>query len=101
MVRCRPTKQTADIDLAFFQAAKADVAVEQKVHFQVGGEGDVTGMDFEAEPPPAVFLRLQTAAIGLHEPSAKTIVAPALIFAQRAAAPPEMLGQQRVHGEPR
>ena len=38
-----------------FDAIDADVIVRRHVHFQIGGEIHVGGVDFQAEPAPAVF----------------------------------------------
>jgi len=55
-------KQTADIDLTVRQPAKADVAIRQTVHFQVGFQWHLPGVSLKTQPAPSTIHSLNAPA---------------------------------------
>ena len=72
----RAAEKTADVDLVVGQSGEADVAVLDDMHFEIGLERQVAGVNFEAEPMPAVDGRLRAATIGADGAFAELICAP-------------------------
>ncbi len=96
------SEQTANIRPTILEAAKTDVTVSRKVHFQIRVELDIPRMDLQAEPAKTRRRsRLYPPATGQHESLARLSDAPSFAFAQFAAQPLELARQKRIQVEAR
>jgi hypothetical protein len=96
------SEQTANIRPTILEAAKTDVAVSSKVHFQVRVELDIPRMDLQAKPAePRRSSRLHPPATGQHDALTRLSRPPSFAFAQLAAQPLELMRQKRIQVEAR